>query len=127
MPHPFIDLIALRLDESAHGKSRCSLQVEQKHFNSAGAVHGAVLFALADTGMGKALYSALDDRALVATIEAKISFFKPVTGGLIVCESELINPGTSIASLESTLTVDGTLVARACATFNIKRKAEALG
>jgi acyl-CoA thioesterase len=122
MPHPFIDLIALRLEESARGKSRCSLQVEEKHFNSAGAVHGAVLFALADTGMGKALYSALDDRSLVATVEAKISFFKPVTGGLIVCESELVNPGTTIASLESTLSVDGVVVARAYGTFNVKRK-----
>jgi acyl-CoA thioesterase len=125
MPHPFIDHIGLRIEESAQGTSRCVLQVRDVHLNSAGVVHGAVLFALADTGMGKALYSTLDSQHLGATIEAKINYFKPVREGLIVCNSELVNRGKSIASLEARLTVGAEVVARAFGTFNVfKRKPE---
>ena len=124
MPHPFIDHINLRLDESADGRSRCTLEVQNFHLNSAGVVHGAVLFALADTGMGKALYSTLDGLHVAITIEAKISYFRPVHGGLVICDSELVNSGKSIASLESSLTVSGEVVAKASGTFNIKRKVE---
>ena len=89
------------------------------HLNSTGAVHGAVLFAMADTGMGKALYTTLKTGQLCATIEAKINYFKPVRGGVIVCASELVNRGKSIASLESTLTVGTEVVARAFGTYTV--------
>jgi acyl-CoA thioesterase len=122
MPHPFIDHIGLHLEDSGHGKSRCTLEVQQVHLNSAGVVHGAVLFALADTGMGKALYSTLDGQHLAVTIEAKINYFGPVRAGLIVCNSELVNRGKSIASLESTLAVGSEVVAKAFGTFNIYKQ-----
>jgi acyl-CoA thioesterase len=119
MQRPFVNHIGLVIEEAAAGTSRCSLAVREIHLNSSGIVHGAVLFALADTGMGAALYSSLDPQHLCATIEAKINYFKPVRQGAIVCSSEVVHRSQRIASLEATLTVEAEVVARGFATFSV--------
>jgi acyl-CoA thioesterase len=60
MDHPFADLIGLTLDQQGDGSSTFSLPIDDRHLNPHGVVHGAVLYAMADTGMGAALYSTLD-------------------------------------------------------------------
>ena len=55
MDHPFADLIGLTLDQQGGGSSTFSLSVDDRHLNPHGVVHGAVLYAMADTGMGAAL------------------------------------------------------------------------
>jgi acyl-CoA thioesterase len=119
----FINHVGLQMEQPAGGRSRITLPIEPHHFNSTGVVHGGVLFTLADTGMGAALYSSLEKGFLSATVEIKISYFKPVTGGTIVCESEVINQGKRLATLESSLLVDGVRVAKASGTFAILQRA----
>ena len=103
MTHPFIDLIGLRFDERRPGYSRCTLAVSEKHLNPHGVVHGAVAFALADTGMGAALFPTLSPGEICATIEIKISYFKPVVSGALSCVTEIVNRGKKVASMESSV------------------------
>jgi acyl-CoA thioesterase len=55
--HPFADLIEWQEVSHAPGTSELSLQVQSKHMNPQQVVHGAVLFALANTGMWSAKQS----------------------------------------------------------------------
>ena len=48
------DLIALRTEEQGPGTSRLALTVTADHLNPHPVVHGAVVYAMADTGMGAA-------------------------------------------------------------------------
>jgi acyl-CoA thioesterase len=95
------------------------LTIEPHHFNSQGAVHGAVLFTLADTGMGAALYTVLGPSESCATIEIKINYFRPVVEGEIQCRSQLIYRGRTTATLESTLHAGSSLVGKATGTFAV--------
>jgi acyl-CoA thioesterase len=113
LAHPFADLVDFTVDHQSAGHSTLSLRVAAKHMNPHHVVHGAVLYALADTGMGAALYPTLAPGEICATIEVKINYFKPVARGVVVCETELLNRGKSVANLDSRLFVDGTLVAQA--------------
>lgn len=70
---PFADLIGLKIEHMHDGKSRCNIDIERKHMSTQKAVHGAVAYALADTGMGTALYSLLEEGLYCATNEIKIS------------------------------------------------------
>lgn len=119
MDHPFADLIALRIDEQADGHSRLSLVVTPAHLNPQHVAHGAVLYALADTGMGAALYPSLAEGELCATIEIKINYFKPVSAGTLSCVTRVVNRGRSVANLESRLFVGETLVAQANGNYAI--------
>jgi len=51
MKHPYADLIGFYFEEQRPGYSRCVLEVGDKHRNPHGVTHGAVLYALADTGI----------------------------------------------------------------------------
>ena len=119
LAHPFADLVDFAVDAQAAGRSTLSLHVATKHMNPHHVVHGAVLYAMADTGMGAALYPTLAAGEICATIEIKINYFKPVVDGRVVCETELLNRGKSVANLESRLFVGETLVAQANGNYAI--------
>lgn len=119
MDHPFAELIALRTDEARAGHSRVSLEVTPEHLNPHRVVHGAVLYALADTGMGTALYPTLAAGEICATIEIKINYFKPVPGGTIRCLTSMVNRGRRVANLEAQLFVGDVLVAQANGNYAI--------
>lgn len=121
MNNQFADLIALRIDEKNPGSSTLSLVVDDRHLNPHHVAHGAVLYALADTGMGSALYPTLDAGEICATIEIKINYFKPVFSGKVVCKSTLVNRGKSVANLEARLYLDDVLVGLANGNFAIFR------
>ena len=121
MRHPFAVLIDLHSEETKAGSSTLTLVVASQHLNPHAVVHGAVLFAMADTGMGAALYPTLEAGEICATIEIKINYFKPVSQGKIICKTELVNRGKTVANLESRLYVEQVLVAQANGNYAIFR------
>ena len=121
MKHPYADLIGFYFEEQRPGYSRCVLEVGDKHRNPHGVTHGAVLYALADTGMGAALYPTLDPGQLCATIQITMNYFKPVVSGVVTCTTEVVNRGKAVAHLESRLFVGELLVATANGNYSIFR------
>lgn len=119
--YPFGETIGLRIDEQGPGRSVCSLEVAPGiHHNPHQVAHGAVLYALADTGMGIALYPTLDKGESCVTIEIKITYFRPAPAGIIRCETVLVNRGRTIANLDSRLYLDDDkLIAQANGNFAI--------
>lgn len=115
----FTQHVGIQLLEKAPGRSRWTLPLQPLHMNTHGVVHGGVLFTLADTAMGAALYGALQPGQICATINVKINYFKPVFGGTVVCVSEVVNQGKNVAHLDASLYVDDVLVARANGDFAI--------
>ena len=119
MAHPFAELIDLRVDERRAGFSKLSLVVSGDHLNPHGVVHGAVVYAMADTGMGTALYPTLAEGEICATIEIKINYFKPIVTGRLSCVTEIVNRGKTVANLESRVYLDEVLVAQANGNYAI--------
>ena len=119
MTHPFAELIDLRIDEQRAGASTLSLVVTEVHLNPHRVVHGAIVYGLADTGMGAALYPTLATGEICATIEIKINYFKPVLEGRLVCVTEIVNRGRTIANLESRVYREQVLVAQANGNYAI--------
>jgi acyl-CoA thioesterase len=122
--NPFGDLIGLQFVKCEGGQSRCTLEVEPRLLNPHGVVHGGVLYSMADTGMGGAMYTVMEKEELCATIEIKIVYFKAVRSGTLVCDTRIISRGRRVAALESEITSDGRLVAKASGTFSVFRAKE---
>ena len=120
LPHPYADLVGFRVDSRGDGCSRLSLEVGPQHFNPHGLVHGAVLYALADTGMGGALTSVLEAGQICTTIETKINYFRPWKSGTLACTSRVSHQGRTTAALVSDLhDGEGRHLAQATGTFAI--------
>ena len=119
--HPFAKLIDLRYLESLPGQSRCKVIVTEKHLNPNHVVHGAVIFALADVGMGSAVQPLLAEGEICATVEIKINYFKPVREGELICTTTVVNRGKTLANLDSVVHCGDVLVAKANGTYAIFR------
>jgi acyl-CoA thioesterase len=119
---PFAGYLGLHIVERGEGTSTLSVDLQAHHMNSLGGAHGSVLFALADTGMGAALYTLLEPAQTCVTIEVKINYFKSVSEGTITCRSAVVHKGRSVANIEASLYSADVLVARANGSFSIQRR-----
>ncbi len=117
--HPFAELLGLRILTCQAGYSELTLDVNERLFNPHQVLHGGAIYSMVDTGMGGALYTRLNKGQSCATIEIKINYFKPVSGGEVVCKSNIINQGRNIATLEAEVFNRGRLVAKAMGTYAI--------
>ena len=125
LAHPFAETMKLCVDERSAGRSICSIEIEPGiHHNPHHVAHGAVFYALADTGMGAALYPTLDAGEMCVTIEIKITYFRPAPAGTIRCETVVLNRGRTIANLDSRLYLGDTLIAQANGNFAILKRKE---
>ena len=123
---PFRDLVGVTFTKVESGFSQCVLELNEKLLNAFGVLHGGAIFTMADSGMGGALYSSLDEDELCATVETSIVYFKPVTSGTITCNTKVIHRSKRIAILESEIRSGDRLVAKALGTFSIYKEKEPL-
>lgn len=115
----FCDLIGLNFTKIGKGFSQCVLSINEKLFNPHKVLHGGVIYSMADTGMGGAVFTMLDEDELCATVEIKINYFKPVTSGMLTCNTKVIHKGKKIAVIESEVLNNGNIVAKAIGTYSI--------
>jgi len=115
----FQALIGLEMAERGDGFSRGTMTIDDRHMNPHGVCHGGVVYSMADTGMGGALYSRLEETESCATIEIKVVYIAAVRPGLLECESRVIHKGRTTAVLESDVRQNGRLVAKALGTFAV--------
>jgi acyl-CoA thioesterase len=121
--HPFAELIGFQVTERHNGQCETVLEIEDNHRNPHGVVHGAVIYALADTGMGGALTSTLREGQICSTIEIKINYLRPGIKGKLRCQTGIVSQGKRTAVLESDVFDDQErLLARAMGTFMILEK-----
>jgi acyl-CoA thioesterase len=116
---PFRDFLGLKFTKIENGCSECELEFNKDLTNPYGTLHGGVIFAMADSGMGTALYSSLAEDEMCSTIETKIVYFKAVKSGTVTCTSKVIHRSKRIAVLESELKQGSRAVAKAIATWSV--------
>lgn len=118
---PFSQHVGFKLVERTKNKSHFRLAIQDFHFNPQKVVHGGVLYSLADTGMGAALYPMLDleKGEICATIEIKMTYLSASRKGVLDCHTTVIHKGKRVAMLESEVWNEGKLVAKATGSYAI--------
>ncbi len=122
MYHPYADLIGLKVEEQKTNYSKCLIEANEKLLNPHHVIHGAVIYSLADTGMGAALYPSLEEGQICATVEIKINYFRAVRAGTISCITKVVHRGKRVVNMESEIFNEGKLVAKANGTYMVFRK-----
>lgn len=115
----FIPHLGLEIVERSEGYSLGRITIGPEHMNPHGVVHGAVQYAMADSGMGATTYTVLQEGESCATIEVKIVYLAPAREGVMECETRLVQRSRTIAVLESDVRIGEKLVAKALGTFAI--------
>ena len=118
-PHPFADLLGISVTKAAAGEASGELTLEEKLLNPHGVAHGGVVYALADTVMGGALRSKLSEEQSCATLEIKITYFRPAFDGRLICSASVDHCGKRIGHISARIEGGGKLIALATGNFVI--------
>ena len=104
---PLRSFLGFDIDDGVDGEAVATLDVDDRHLNPNGVVHGGVVFTLADTAMGRATLSVLGDGHVCASIEVSVRYLRPITGGRLMAAARVLRAGRRIVHLEGRVTVDG--------------------
>lgn len=117
----WVEALGLEEEQLGVGEVRCSLQVDQRHQNIQGVIHGSVPIALLDTAMGHALDGMLDAGEFCATTQISFQFLAATRpGDRLAATGRVVRKGRRIAYLEGTcVRGDGTEIVRAQGTWYI--------
>jgi uncharacterized protein (TIGR00369 family) len=112
--------LGLELDSDQPGRARARITVGAEHLNPNGVVHGAVLFAMVDTAMGKATMSVLPEGQYCTSVDVQLRFIRPASAGVLVAEVEILKRGRAVVQLHGRVhDADDRLVATGAATFTV--------
>ena len=89
-PAPMATLIGMRLVAIEPGRARFELNADHRHHNPMGTLHGGILCDIADSAMGMAYASTLEDGESFTTLELKINFLRPIRSAHLVAEGTLV-------------------------------------
>ena len=98
----FREHLGVNVLEVKDGYARVSLKITKEHTNSLGAVHGGVIFSLADCAFAEA--SNFGETVAVA-IQVSINFLKPAfEGDTLTAEAVRISDGKTLGLYQITIT-----------------------
>jgi acyl-CoA thioesterase len=110
----------IELIECRPGYAKANVNIEDKHLNGAGVVHGGLLFTLADFAFAAAVNS---HGNLSLSINVSISFLGKGTDGLITAEAKEISRSNKLSTCDINITNEaGTLLANFKGTAYITKK-----
>lgn len=118
--HPFGKLIGLHFAAApGDGRAHCFLDAGPHLHNPGGILHGGVVFSMADTAMGAALWTLVQPGHTTSTVEIKINYLEPVVAGRLDCTCRVIHRNDTVGVVEADVRQGETLVATALGTFAI--------
>ena len=108
----------MRLAELGDGWARGELQLEERHRNPMGIVHGGVYCTMMDQVAGTA---ACTRGSICRTVNCEVRFLAPAQGGHLTSRAEAVRMGRSIAVIRAWVEdTKGTVCAEGIYTFRLK-------
>ncbi len=118
---PLKQFLGMELTGDEPGVGIATVDLGAAHLNPNGVAHGAVLFALVDTAMGKSTMSVIDEPGrYCASIEVSLRFIRPAVAGELTATATVVKRGRNVVHLDARVVgSDERLVATAAGTFAI--------
>jgi uncharacterized protein (TIGR00369 family) len=127
-PAPIGETLGLSVADISTGFAVFEMDIERRHHNPMGTLHGGVLCDLADGAMGMAWASDLTTGETFTTLDLKINFLKPIRHAHLRAEARVLKRGRTIGLVECHIRdTEGHLVAHATSTLMTLRGEQAQG
>jgi uncharacterized protein (TIGR00369 family) len=101
---PYFRLLSMEVLDIRKGHARVAIELESRHLNPFGGIHGGVYASLIDTAAYWAVYGDMEEDAGLITIDLKVDNLAPAKEGRIVAEGKRIKAGRSICIAEAAIT-----------------------
>jgi len=118
---PFYRHLGMTMVEYDEGTSVLTMPFESFLSNMYGIAHGGAIASIADSACGLALASKLEEGQTAVTVDLRINYISPFSGGKLVARGEVIHKGSTTSIEFARLTQDESrLVGIAMAVHYIK-------
>jgi uncharacterized protein (TIGR00369 family) len=115
---PFFNFLGIKLNEFRYGETFLELEIEEKHLQLHGVVHGGVLAAMVDAAGVLAAVTQIEGHNSVTTIEMKINYLSSAKKGKLLVHGHCIKLGKTIGVSEATITdTDNKIIAHGIVTI----------
>jgi uncharacterized protein (TIGR00369 family) len=117
---PYFALLSMEIRSLDWGESHMEVRVQEKHLQPYGMVHGGVCASLVDAAAFWAVYPQTAEDIGLTTVEIKLNYLAPVSGGHLVARGKSIRVGKTICLGEASVEDDkGNLVAHGTSTMMV--------
>ena len=104
-----VNTTGITIEKADIDYAKCSMRIDERHFNCEGSVMGGAIFTLADYAFGVAANSG---NLQTVSLSGTINFMRATKGPVLYAEAKCIKSGRSIAFFEITVTDDaGNIIA----------------
>ena len=111
-PPPVARLLGLKLVEAQPERVVFELEVDERHANPMGTLHGGIVCDIADAAAGCAVATSLKDGETYTTVELSMNFLRPVWKTKLTATGKLVKRSRKLGlSTVEVVDADGKLVA----------------
>ena len=100
---PFFRLLSINVYELGIGFSKLKVELEKKHLNPFGGIHGGVYSSLIDTAAYWAVYCDMAEDSGLISLDVNVDNMSPVRDGLLIVEGIRIKAGRNICIAEAVI------------------------
>ncbi|MCX5780476.1 MAG: PaaI family thioesterase [Firmicutes bacterium] len=101
---PFFKLLSMEVRDLGLGYARVEVDLETKHHNPFGGVHGGVYSSLIDTAAFWAVYGDIDENSGFTSLDITVDNLAAIKAGRLIVEGKRLKVGRSICLAEATIT-----------------------
>ena len=119
---PFVAHLKILTEALGAGTATLSLPIEPHLTNSLGTLHGGVIVSLLDVALCTAARTLHPDSVGVVTVDLSTAFVGGARGARLRADARVLKDGRSVSFVEGEArNDDGTLVAKAIGTVQVRR------
>jgi len=119
---PYFELLSMRLIRFDIGNSVVEIEVQGKHLQPFGMVHGGVFSSLMDAAAFWAVYPEVEETAGMTTVDLKLNYLAPAAAGKLIARGRRIKIGKNLGLGEVDVSdQDGKILAHGISTVMIVR------
>jgi uncharacterized protein (TIGR00369 family) len=117
---PYFSLLSMEIKDLQWGTSLLEIQLEEKHLQPFGFVHGGAIASIMDAATFWAVFPQVEKGLGLTTVEIKVNFLAPTRKGKLVAKGRCIRLGKTLALGDAEIRNDeGGLVAHGTATMMV--------
>jgi uncharacterized protein (TIGR00369 family) len=117
---PYFQLLSMEIRDLQWGTALLEVQLEEKHLQPFGSVHGGVMASVVDAAAFWAAFPQVENGMGLTTVEIKINYLAPIQKGRLIATGRCIKMGKTIALGEAVVKDDlEKLIAHGTATMMV--------
>jgi uncharacterized protein (TIGR00369 family) len=117
---PYFRLLSAELRSLGWGESHLELEIQRKHLQPYGLVHGGVCASIIDAAAFWAVYAGFEEVVGLTTVEIKVNYLTPISEGRLMAEGRCIKAGKTLCLADASVRDDrGRLVAHGTSTVMV--------